>query len=928
MTTEFLTNYTEQTFLDRIKHNLRMCDSFVFSVSFIKKAGLVLLLKEIDAALARGCSGRIITSTYQNFTDIESLRAFYALDNKYSAFECHLDFECFHDEKYSTLGYHSKGYIFTFRNHCEIVIGSSNITRYALLKNIEWDLLLSESLESAIYMQTMKEYNHLWTETYALDAEIIKKYEKRLNYAIERWDMDYDLANAKIKPNFMQRNALKELNRYRTMGIFRAIMICSSGSGKTFLSAFDALNFNPKRLLYIVHESSILKKSMETFQIVFGPDIYCGLYTGESKELDADFLFSTNILMARDRELFAKDSFDYIIIDECHHAAAESYKKIISYFEPEFLLGLTATPERMDNQDVLELFDKNVPYELRLRDAIINDLVVPFHYYGIRDTMVEYGLPKNQERKMIAQIVDEQHCEFVRAEIEKHRHPGKLKALVFCRNITHARQMSEALGEHYHTAYLTGANTVGERVRAYDDLQSETKELELLCSVDILNEGVDIPGVNMIIFLRPTESSTVFIQQLGRGLRKFENKPYVTVLDFIGNSYKRSVQIVFALGNLAQNLVLEKRLMMSLVKDDFSALQLQDYGVEIHIDDLSKEEIIESLENENFNSLSYMKQDYNNFKRYIGSEFYPRHLDFLNNDCAPDLQRFMSIKISGRKTGCYYSFLTGIDEEDLPSFSDEQTMFLKYASSHLNLVRPHEFEIISILQDEPATYEELSNRLSNAIDDCSKSEIDHALKYMLNKAAVKYENDVYSLNVVMDDQFQEHLQDLLTYGLTKYRAEYDSGIDFILWHSYRNDQVQLKLLKNPGDIFKGTYIYGKMVVIFASLKKDATVEERLNYKDKFLAPDLFQWESENNIRDNDLKLLRQSECAYVFVRKVSYENGIVMPFTFVGRGRLTNPRRQDKIDKSTGRPGRTYLFDIPLENELPDYLQYDFGLNS
>jgi hypothetical protein len=303
-------------------------------------------------------------------------------------------------------------------------------------------------------------------------------------------------------------------------------------------------------------------------------------------------------------------------------------------------------------------------------------------------------------------------------------------------------------------------------------------------------------------------------------------------------------------------------------------------------------------------------------------------MDFLNNDCAPDLQRFMSIKIAGRKTGCYYSFLAGIDEEDLPVFSDDQIAFLKYVSSHLNLVRPHEFEIISILQDEPATYEQLNQRLSIAIDDCTSGEIDHALKYMENKGVVKIVDNAYSLNVVMDEQFQEHLQDLLTYGLTKYQAEYDSSTDFILWHSYRNDQVQLKLLKNPGDIFKGTYIYGKMVVIFASLKKDSSVEERLNYKDKFLEPNLFQWESENNIRDKDLQLLQRSEYTYVFVRKVSSENGIVMPFTFVGRGRLTNPRRQEKIDISTGRPGITYLFDIPLENDLPDYLQYDFGLSN
>lgn len=180
---------------------------------------------------------------------------------------------------------------------------------------------------------------------------------------------------------------------------------------------------------------------------------------------------------------------------------------------------------------------------------------------------------------------------------------------------------------------------------------------------DILNEGVDIPGVNMVLFLRPTESSTIFIQQLGRGLRKYENKEYVTVLDFIGNSYKRSVQIAFALSSLADNFVLEKRLMMALVQDDFKAIGLNDYGVEIHIDDLSKEEIVNFIEQENFNSLRYLKQDYFNFRKYIGAEFYPKHMDYLNNDCAPDLLRFLSIKIHSKKCVSYYNFLHGILED-------------------------------------------------------------------------------------------------------------------------------------------------------------------------------------------------------------------------------------------------------------------------
>lgn len=685
MANQFLTNYTEVTFLEKIKDSLRHCTAFYFSVSFIKKAGLVLLFKDIEAAVERGAVGRIITSTYQNFTDIESLKSFFALQSRCENFTCHLDYECFHDSGYMTLGYHTKGYLFEYSDRKEVIIGSSNITRYALLKNIEWDIVVSEDQDAVVFEETMKEFEDKWEATHPLNMDVINLYSNKLNFAIERWDMDYDLHRANIKPNFMQRKALKELNRYRAVGTARALVVAAAGSGKTYLAAFDALNFSPKRLLYIVHEGSILKKSLETFQDVFGNAVTYGIYSGEHKELEADFLFATNGSMAKSLDLFPqKDYFDYIIVDECHHATAETYRKIIDYFEPEFLLGLTATPERLDNQDVFELFDKNVPYELRLRDAIINDLVVPFKYYGIRDELINYGLTKSEERKMVAQLATVEHCNFITKEIEKHHPEGKLKALAFCRNVTHARMMCEVMGEHYKSAYLTGKNDIGERIRAYNDLQSDNRNLEILFTVDILNEGVDIPGVNMVLFLRPTESSTIFIQQLGRGLRKYENKEYVTVLDFIGNSYKRSVQIAFALSSLADNFVLENRLMMALVQDDFKAIGLSDYGVEIHIDDLSKEEIVNFIEQENFNSLKYLKQDYFNFRKYIGAESYPKHMDYLNNDCAPDLMRFLSIKIRGKKCISYYNFLHGIledvddDAKLLPIFTERQVAFANY----------------------------------------------------------------------------------------------------------------------------------------------------------------------------------------------------------------------------------------------------------
>lgn len=913
---QFLTNYTEITFLDKIKDNLRHCKSFDFSVSFIKKAGLVLLFKDIEAAVERGCKGRIITSTYQNFTDIESLKSFYALMGRCSNFQCHLDYESFHGTDYSTLGYHSKGYLFEFDDHRELVIGSSNITRYALLKNIEWDVSVKDYFVNGAYDDALKEFEEKWSATELLNAELIAKYAQRLSYAIERWDMDYDLSASKIKPNYMQKKALKELNRYRAIGVNRALTIASAGSGKTYLAAFDALNFNPKRLLYIVHEGSILRKSLETFQEVFGKNVSYGIYSGTSKQSDADFVFATNITMCKTLELFSKNEFDYIIIDECHHATAETYKKIIGYFEPEFLLGLTATPERMDNQDVFELFDHNVPYELRLRDAIANDLVVPFKYFGIRDKLVDYGLTGNEERRMIAQMAKEDHCDFIAEQIEKHRPQGKLKALAFCRNVTHARMMCEALGERYHTAYLTGRNDIGERVRAYNDLQNDAHNLEILFTVDILNEGVDIPGVNMVLFLRPTESTTIFIQQLGRGLRKYTNKEYVTVLDFIGNSYKRSVQIAFALGSLSENFVMEKRLLASLVKDDFTALGLADYGVEIHIDDLSKEEILEYIDKENFNSLKYLKQDYFNFKKYIGSEFYPRHVDYINNDCDPDLIRFMSIKTRGKKNCSYYNFLRGIGEENLPVFTEKQIDFINYLSGLLPLVRVHEYQIVKLLLDGPKTYQEIVMYLTETVQGFVLAELEHVLTYL---QFVEKDKNILRLSVPMDDQLLEYVQDLIEYGLIRYVIDNGNETGFKLWLNYRMDQVQLKLLKNPGNIMVGTYYYDDYVVIFASLKKDLEEADKLNYKDKFLQPDLFQWESMTNLPQSHLEKLMKSTFAHVFIRKMTTENGLVLPFTYVGKGKMSNPRKTD------GDNG-TYLFDIHMENELPEYLQYDFGL--
>ena len=930
MPNAFYTNYTDLKFIDKLKKNIDTCKAFYFSVSFIKKPGLRLISSNIEAALARGAKGRVITSTYQNFTDVDSLVWFYDLQTRYpQSFDCRLDRECFHDVYGNAVGFHSKGYLFEFKGYNELLVGSSNITVYALLKNIEWDVSIIEGNikqeEALTYAAAKKEFDVLWERTLPLSRDLIEEYKTRLYYSIERWDMDYEIANSQYKPNYMQRRALKELNRIRAMGATKALTVAAAGSGKTFLAAFDALNFNPRRLLYIVHEGSILMKSFETFQKVFGSDRTYGIYNKDYKEFDADFVFSTNVTMANSLELFDRHTFDYIILDECHHATAETYQKIIRYFEPQFLLGITATPERMDGEDVFSLFDQNIPYELRLRDAIMNGLVVPFKYYGIRDELIEYGIKETKGHKFVEKFSDEKHCEFIYQMIEKHRLPGqKLKALAFCRDISHAIRMSQAMEDYYVTRYLTGRNSVGERVRAYKDLQDDSADLEILFTVDILNEGVDIPGVNMVLFLRPTDSQTIFIQQLGRGLRKYEGKQFVTVLDFIGNDYKRSVQIAFALGSLSENFVVEKKLIAALVKDNFASLGLAEFGVEIHLDDLSQKEILSYIDEVNFNRKRYLAQDYENFKKYISASSYPRHVDYLNNDYAPDLIKFMQSKIDSRKNSSYYGFLNAIGEENLPAFDDRQAAFVKYVSEMLPVVRPYEYLIIQklVFSAGKEKLSEVRRHVQVNAKIFEQAAFDHALHYMLATDFFTLKDGELSLsNVSLDVEMDEYLRDLIDYGLGKYDVDFsksDGKGRFLLWAKYRKEQVQQLLLNNPKDIMKGT-TYGEIVYIYVTIVKGKSVKEELKYEDGYLDPDTFRWETEAHISDERLNELKNSKEAHFFVRKVNNEDGIQLPFTYIGAGKL------EYIENSKKANG-AHLFRSPMYQTAPEDLYFDFKL--
>ncbi|MDD7630193.1 MAG: DUF3427 domain-containing protein [bacterium] len=910
MRDEFLSN-VNTSFLNRIKNNLKKCKSFSFSVSFIKKTGLVLLEREIEEALERGVNGRIITSTYQNFTDIGSLEQFYAWQKEYNNFECHLDYECFGEN-----GFHTKGYLFEYDDSLEFIVGSSNITRFALLKNVEWNvsLISKDNLDS--YNDALIEFELLWNKTLELDTKLIEKYRLQLDYAIEKWDMDYvNASDEKINPNSMQRKALKELRRYRDTGVKKALIISATGSGKTYLAAFDARNFGAKRLLYIVHRESILKDAKESFVKVFGAERTYGFYTGNENSLEADFIFATSNMLGRHLDTFKKDEFDYIIYDEVHHIVATTGKKIFEYFEPEFILGLTATPERMDNQDIFSLFDQNVPFELRLRDAINNDLVVPFHYYGIRDQLVDYS---SKDKMTIAKnIANQNNIEFIKSQIEKHRKPDeKLKCIAFCTNIQSCKIMAEELYEEgYHTISLTGINDTGMRIKAFKDLQNENELLEIICTVDILNEGVDIPGVNMVLFLRPTESQTIFIQQLGRGLRKYPGKNYVTVLDFIGNNYDRAVQIAMALGTLGKTTYMEKAYLKEMIRTDFDSLDIPE--VKIEFDDLSKEEIINFIDKTNFNSRVFLEKDYKNFKSYINNGSYPTHMDFLNSDVSPDLIRIIKSTFSGSKNKSYYNFLKKIDEDTIPMFDDKQIAFINNMEDLLPLARLDEYLII-----EQAIKEHTIDlkRIEGINEHITDKTLENAYNNLKSLGLVG--NNEIDLTNIEDGEFKDYLLDTLNYGIVRYNREFGeyTGL-FKLYRNYYKEQASRIMLKN-GILQKGTYYEDDIAYIFAGIKKGE--EGRLNYKDKFINNKIFQWESIANVSESEKEHLRNSKKVHLFIRKMESEDTVTLPYTYFGLGTFTNER--DSYTEEDGKRHSTLLYDIVLDDEVPEDYYIDFEI--
>lgn len=419
-----------------LQDELDTCTDFFISVAFVTQAGLCFLKTHFADLAKKGIRGRLITSNYLAFNNPDVFRSLLEIKN--------IDVRILEQE-----GFHIKGYLFKQADYHSMIIGSSNLTANALKKNIEWNVRLTSLENGELLIDAKRELEKMWHDATTLTAQWVDDYSKvwsATSKEIVQTKVEEDQAvYSIIRPNSMQQVALENLTKLRDEGKRKGLVISATGTGKTYLSAFDVRNAEPTKMLFIVHREQILKSARDTFKKVLGgPDEDFGILSGNSKDISAKYLFATiqTISMQATLDSFLPDAFDYILIDEVHKAGASSYHEVINHFKPNFLLGMTATPERTDDFNIFELFDYNIAYEIRLQEALEEDLLCPFHYFGVTDyenngAVIEEGTRFNN-------LVAEDRVKFI---IEKIKYYGvsqhKIKGLVFCSSKEEASTLSD-----------------------------------------------------------------------------------------------------------------------------------------------------------------------------------------------------------------------------------------------------------------------------------------------------------------------------------------------------------------------------------------------------------------------------------------------------------------------------------------------------
>ena len=915
---ELITN-GEEKIVTRLRKYFEDCDEFIISVAFITMGGLSLFLEEFKNLENKGIKGKILTGDYLTFTEPKALKKLLSYKN--------IDLRIATNKKH-----HTKAYFFRKGNIWTLIIGSSNLTQGALTVNFEWNIKVN-SLENGKIIKTILEtFNKEFDNLKILTDEDLKNYQEKyeqLKKLIEINNQTLDLNE--IKPNSMQVQALKNLEETRKEND-RALLISATGTGKTYLSAFDVKQANAKKILFVAHRKVILERAKISYQKILKNkkmEIFDSNFQINDKD-EVVFAMVQTLNKEKNLNIFPKDYFDYIIVDEVHHGGAKTYQSIFEYFKPKFLLGITATPERTDDFNIYQLFNYNVAYEIRLEDAMKEELLCPFHYFGISDILIDGK--SVDEKTSIKNLTSDERVEHILDKSRYYSYSGeKLHCLIFVSKVEEAKILvKKFLEKNIKAVALSSENSDNEREEAIKKL--EQGEIDYIVSVDIFNEGVDIPCVNQVILLRPTTSAIVYIQQLGRGLRKYKNKDYTVVLDFIGN-YEKNFLIPIAISqNNSYDKDFMKRFLMNAT--DFLAGESS-----ISFDEISKERIFENINKTNFSSRKLIEEDFKLLENQLGRtpylyDFYEKNMlsptvilkykkdyDEILKNIAPKYR-------IGTLNNIEKKFLIFLSTFFTPAKRIHEMLILKeiIMKQKLNII-----EIEKLLKDS-YSFSKQENNIKNAFKHLSK-EIFKTLSTTKSFEPVLYKkDDEYYLDDNFKNSYENNsyfkvlIDDLIKYNLAFAEKNYSNFVkeSIKLFGEYSKQEAfwYLNLNFNNGFQVSGytPFENERKLLIFITMDNLA---EKADYSNEFYDSQTFSWFSKSSryLRKGNTitiegKIAEHFYEINVFVKKINGEN-------FYYLGDVEKVLSAKEIRDSQGKSMIKYIFKLKkdVKKELLDYLK-------
>ncbi|MGI6216363.1 MAG: DUF3427 domain-containing protein [Coriobacteriales bacterium] len=943
--------------LSVLESELAACDRFFFSVAFITLGGVEPLKQTLAELESMGVPGRILTTDYQLFNDPKAMAW---LDERPN-----IEVRMFQTGEISgdvVEGFHTKGYLFhrpdsTYR----ALIGSSNLTDAALTQNHEWNAKFISTEDGSMILELRSELETLWEQATPL-SQILDVYQRiyeQKKQVVSQIAANNDVVPFDVltlKPNAMQAEFVENMAKLISEGKDKALLISATGTGKTYASAFAMRDENPDKVLFLAHREQILKQAMKSYKRVFGNTRTFGLLSGNAHDVEANYIFATVQTMSRDEVLlqFEPDEFDTIIIDEAHHAAADSYRKIMGYFDASLYLGMTASPDRADGFDIYRMFDNNIACEIRLQDALENNLLCPFHYFGITDIAFSDG--DVDEVRDFNKLVDDVRVDYV---LDRARYYGwsgdRVKGLVFCSRLDEAKSLSEAFNSRgLNTLVLSGDDSMEQRLDAVDRLSADPGDplypdrLDYIFSVDVFNEGIDIPEVNQVIMLRPTESPIIFVQQLGRGLRKADGKDFVVILDFIGN-YTNNYMIPLALsGDRSYNKDTIRKYVLegNRIIPGFSSL---------HFDKISRERIFESIDKSR-TTIRLLREKYQILRNKLGRV--PTMLDFIKHGEIDPL-----LFIRERKS--YPEFLEAVEGPGyLSAFSEDEILVLRYLSKFVaNGMRPHELLMLQMILDggtvDEDGFEEVYYSFcglgdgGESVESGDLNKDFESAKRVLCLDFVNQPSDKKkygSLELMhIDEQgrvvesipfekmldnpaFRAQVQDIVAFGLERYREKYSRGNGGLTLYEKYSRQDVCRLLdweKDDSSTVYGYRVKYNTCPIFVTYQKSEDISSTTRYADEFIDQETFSWMTRtglslDKVRDgSELDLLLHAKelglKVYLFIKKSDAEGS---DFYYMGTVNLEEPT-QRTMEDDNGNVRPVVNFQLKLDNPVrDDYYDY------